>query len=248
LGLSSLKDYCMRFIIQDSNYRKVVMSNSFETLDKGLMVQVIRRQLLRSRPTSPDPPSVQDQLSIPQSLQDDLKAFLGTELGQPFADIVLKVGDQSVLSHKAVLTARCAYFEALFRSFMPENYEVEITFGDIVPSLSSFMSLLKYIYSGDIEASPEDSLYIFSAPNFFGFTNSRLHNFCKASLERDIDQSNVLKILETADTINLQVMKKHCLDMISADFPNIIQQRYFRSLRRELLLDIFDILASRMVE
>lgn len=248
LGLSSLKDYCMRFIIQDSNYRKVVMSNSFETLDKNLMVQIIRRQLFRSRPTSPDPPSVQDQASIPLSLQDDLEAFLDSESGQPFADIVLRVGDQAVLAHRAVLIARCAFFEALFRSFMPENSEVVITFGDVVPSLSAFMSLLKYTYCGGIEVSPEDALYIFSAPNFFGFTNSRLHCYCKAILERDVYPRNVLRILETADTINLQVMKKHCLDMIAAHFPNIVQQRYFRSLQRELLLDIFDILASRMVE
>lgn len=259
LGLSSLKDYCMRFIVQDSNYRKVVMSSSFETLDKSLMVQVIRRQLFRSRPTSPDPPSasaaasnsssVQDQASacvVPPSLQGDLKAFLDGETGRPLADIVLRVGEESVLAHRAILIARCAYFEALFRSFMPENFEVEITFGDIVPSLSSFMSLLRYTYCGEIDASPEDALYIFSAPNFFGFTNSRLHNHCKASLERDIDQTNVLRILETADAINCQMMKKHCLDMIAAHFPNIVQQKYFRNLRRELLLDIFDILASRM--
>lgn len=247
LGLNSLKDYCMRFIVQDSNYRKVVMSSSFETLDKALMVQVIRRQLLRSRPTSPDPPSTQDAILLPSSIEDDLKEFLESNSGQPFADIVLRVGEDSVLSHRAVLAARCSYFEALFRSFMPENHEVEITFGTVVPSLSAFMSLLKYIYCGEISVSPDDSLYIFSAPNFFGFTNTRLHDYCKASLERDVNQSNVLKILETADTINLQVMKKHCLDMIAAHFPNIVQQRYFRSLRRELLLDIFDILASKMV-
>lgn len=248
LGLSSLKDYCMRFIIQDSNYRKVVMSNSFETLDKNLMVQVIRRQLFRSRPTSPDPPSTQDQAIVPSSLQNDLREFLDSNSGQPFADIVLRVGEESVLAHRAILASRSAFFEALFRSFMPENHEVEITLGNVVPSLSAFISLLKYTYYGEINISPEDSLYIFSAPNFFGFANSRLHSICKASLERDLDQSNVLRMLETADTIDLQVMKKHCLDMIAAHFPNIVQQKYFRSLRRELLLDIFDILASRMVE
>ena len=248
LGLSSLKDYCMRFIIQDSNYRKVVMSNSFETLDKALMVQVIRRQLLRSRPTSPDPPSVQDTVILPSSLQDDLKEFLESDSGRSFADIALRVGEECVLAHRAILAARCSYFEALFRSFMPENHEVKITFGSVIPSLSAFMSLLKYVYCGEIAVSPEDSLYVFSAPNFFGFTNTRLHDYCKASLERDVDQSNVLRILETADTIDLLVMKKHCLDMIAVHFPNIVQQRYFRSLKRELLLDIFDILASRMVE
>ena len=246
LGLSSLKEYCMRFIVQDSNYRKVVMSSSFDTLDRTLMVQIIRRQLFRSRPTSPDPLAAPDQADIPSSLQDDLKEFLDSDLGRPFTDISLRVGDQTVFAHKAILAARCAYFEALFRSFMPENHEVEITFGEVVPTLSAFLALLKYTYHGAIQASPEDFLYIFSAPNFFGFTNSRLHSYCKSSLEKDVNQSNVLKMLETADTINLQVMKKHCLDMIAARFPDIVRQRDFRSLRREMLLDILDILASKM--
>ena len=251
MGLTSLKDYCMRFIIQDSNYRKVVMSNSFEGLDKNLMVQIIRRQLFRSRPTSPDPPSVLDSSDVPPSLQDDLEGFLDGESGRAFADVVLRVGpggDQVVLAHRAVLIARCAYFEALFRSFTPQNHQVEITFGEVVPSLSAFMALLRHTYCGEIDVSPDDALYIFSAPNFFGFANSRLHSHCKVILERDVDQGNVLRILETADTISMLVMKKHCLDMIAANFPSIVQQRYFRSLRRELLLDIFDILASRMVD
>ena len=246
LGLNSLKEYCMRFIVRDSNYRKVVMSNSFESIDRTLMVQIIRRQLFRSRPTSPDPPAVQDQANIPSSIQDDLKTFLESDMGQAFTDIMLSVGDKIVCAHKAVLAARCAYFEALFRSFMPENRKVEITFGETAPSLSAFTALLKYIYSGTIDVSPEDSLYIFSAPNFFGFTNSRLHSHCKAILEKDVNCSNVLKMLETADTINLQVMKKHCLDMISSNFTDIVKQQYFRSLRREILLDILDVLAVRI--
>lgn len=259
MGLTSLKDYCMRFIIQDSNYRKVVMSSSFEGLDRNLMVQIIRRQLFRSRPTSPDPPSALDCTGgggdsggdAPPSLQDDLEGFLDSESGRPFADVALRIGpggEQVVLAHRAVLIARCAYFEALFRSFTPQNHEVEITFGEVVPSLQAFMALLKHTYCGEIQVSPEEALYVFSAPNFFGFANSRLHSHCKAILERDVDQGNVLRILETADTISLLVMKKHCLHMIAAHFPDIVQQRYFRSLRRELLLDIFDILASRMVE
>jgi len=244
LSLSSLKDYCMRFIVQDCNYRKVVMSSSFEKMDKSLMVQVIRRQLIRSRPTSPDPPALLSS-DLPLSLQDNMKEFLG-EVGQGFADISLKVGDKVVYAHKAILSVRCMFFEALFRSFMPSNKEIDITFGEVVPSLSSFAALLQYIYCGEINVSPEDALYIFSAPNYFGFNNLRLHSFCKAILERDVKEENVLKILETADAIGVQVMKKHCLEMITARFPDIIQQRYFRTLRRELLLDVLDILASKM--
>ena len=245
LKLSSLREYCMKFIVRESNFRKVIMSSSFEALDRELMVQIIRRQQFRSRPTSPDPHADDDGL-VPSSLQDNLSDFIRSDAGRPFTDVALKVGSEVVLAHKPILAARCAYFEALFRSFMPENHEVEITFGKNVPSPQAFLSLLRYIYCGEVRMPPEDSLYIFSAPNFFGFSNSRLHNYCKASLEKDVCIDSVLTMLEAANAIDMQVMKKHCFEMIAANFPVIVRQPQFRNLKRELLLDILDILASKM--
>ena len=248
LNLNSLKEYCMRFIVKDSHYRKVIMSSAFETLDTSLMVQIIRRQQFRSRPTSPDSHSSDDDIQPPPSLQDDLRDFLDSEVGRDFTDISLRVNDQVVLSHKAVLAARCSYFEALFRSFMPENQEVKITFGKAIPSFPAFMSLLRFIYYGEVRMPPEDSLYIFSAPNFFGFANLRLHNYCKASLEKDVSKENILTMLEVSDKIHVQTMKNRCLDMIARKFPEIVKQPYFRNLKRELLLDILDVLADRMTQ
>jgi len=245
LKLSSLREYCMKFIVRESNFRKVIMSSSFEALDRELMVQIIRRQQFRSRPTSPDPHADDDGL-VPSSLQDNLSDFIRSDAGRPFTDVALKVGSEVVLAHKPILAARCAYFEALFRSFMPENHEVEITFGKNVPSPQAFLSLLQYIYCGEVRMPPEDSLYIFSAPNFFGFSNSRLHSYCKASLEKDVCVDSVLTMLEAANAIDMQVMKKHCFEMIAANFPVIVRQPQFRNLKRELLLDILDILASKM--
>lgn len=44
----------------------------------------------------------------------------------------------------------------------------------MIPSKQSFDSLLRYIYYGDVNMPPEDSLYLFSAPYFYGFTNNRM--------------------------------------------------------------------------
>jgi len=44
----------------------------------------------------------------------------------------------------------------------------------MIPSRQAFDSLLRYIYYGDVTMPPEDSLYLFSAPYFYGFTNNRL--------------------------------------------------------------------------
>ena len=43
-----------------------------------------------------------------------------------------------------------------------------------MPSRQAFDSLLRYIYYGETSMPPEDSLYLFSAPSFYGFTNNRL--------------------------------------------------------------------------
>ena len=247
LKLVRLREFCMRFIVRDINYRKVIMSSSFEQLDRSMMVQIIRRQQFRSRPTSPDPHSaVNEGDTSPSSLQDDLEAFLLSDIGRSFTDIVLQIDGQLVPAHIPILAARCSYFEALFRSFMPENRQVEVTFGKTPPTLQSFNSFLKYVYYGDVEMPPEDCLYVFSAPNFFGFTNLRLHCHCKARLEKDIHKENVLQMLEAADNIDMDIMKKHCLRLIAESFPAIVKMPYFRSLKRELLLDIADVIASKM--
>jgi len=44
----------------------------------------------------------------------------------------------------------------------------------MVPSRQAFDSLLRYIYYGEVTMPPEDSLYLFSAPYFYGFNNNRL--------------------------------------------------------------------------
>lgn len=50
----------------------------------------------------------------------------------------------------------------------------QIAIGEMIPSRQSFDSLLRYIYFGDVNMPPEDSLYLFSAPYFYGFTNNRM--------------------------------------------------------------------------
>lgn len=57
----------------------------------------------------------------------------------------------------------CSYFEAMFRSFMPEDGQVNISIGEMVPSRQAFESMLRYIYYGEVNMPPEDSLHPLSA-------------------------------------------------------------------------------------
>ena len=50
----------------------------------------------------------------------------------------------------------------------------QISIGGKAPSRQAFDSLMRYIYYGDVTMPPEDSLYLFSAPYYYVFSNNRL--------------------------------------------------------------------------
>lgn len=64
-------------------------------------------------------------------------------IGYEFCDITLLLDGEQIPAHKSVLAARCGYFEAMFRSFMPPDNTVRIQIGEMTPSKESFDSLLR---------------------------------------------------------------------------------------------------------
>merc|ERR1711994_669117 len=152
-------------------------------------------------------------------LREDLQRFL--KAGAEFSDIDLVLDGVAIPSHKAILAARSSYFEGMLRSFCPVDNKVLVSIGEMVPSRQSFDTLLRYIYYGDVIMPPEDSLYLFSAPHFYIFSNNRLQVFCKTNLERNVTVENVMQILEAADRSQAADMKKYALNLIVRHFPKV---------------------------
>jgi len=239
LKLYFIKEFCLRFIIKESTYNEIVMSEEFETLDQPLMVEIIRRR------QTPQLRSLQEEFNrteVGNTLNEDLKQFL--KVGEEFSDIDLVLEGVAIPSHKAILAARSSYFEGMVRSFCPPDNKVVVSIGEMVPSRQSFDSLLRYIYYGDVEMPPEDSLYLFSAPHFYIFSNNRLQVFCKTNLERNVTVENVLQILEAADRSQASDMKKYALKIIVRNFSKVTLQPRIHHLSKELLLDVIFAMAD----
>jgi len=59
------------------------------------------------------------------TLEKDMEMFL-KQTGHEFCDISLTLDDVQISAHKAILAGRCSYFEAMFRSFMPDDSCVKV--------------------------------------------------------------------------------------------------------------------------
>lgn len=121
LKLDFIKEFCLKFIVKDTNYNQIVMSEEFEKLERGLIVEIIRR---KQQPQNKGPNEKQFQ-SAGSSLEQDMAMFL-VSTGKEFCDIDLILDSHVISAHKSVLAARCGYFEAMFRSFMPSDNKVRV--------------------------------------------------------------------------------------------------------------------------
>lgn len=243
LNLQWIKEYCLNYIVKEDLYYDIVMSTEFASLDKPLIVEIIRRKL------NPSKQIVDNKFdkSIGTTLESDMAVFLKST-GKEFCDINLVLESNIIPAHKAILAARCAYFQAMFRSFNPADNIVNIQIGEVRPSLESFNSLLRYIYYGETKMPVPDALYLFQAPCFYGFTNNRLQAFCKNNLENNINYENVLKILEASDKMNVPDIKSYALKLIVHDFSLVVRSPKMKLLSRELLLDIINSMADVLGE
>lgn len=121
-SLVLIKDHCLNFIVKDENFNEIVMSNDFVTLDKPLMVEIIRKRVYPGRVTDLSRTSK----LTGTTLENDMENFLRST-GKEFCDINLVLDDQIIPAHKSILAARCSYFQALFRSFMPPDNTVNVS-------------------------------------------------------------------------------------------------------------------------
>ncbi|PZC78652.1 hypothetical protein B5X24_HaOG201951 [Helicoverpa armigera] len=120
---------------------------------------------------------------------------------------------------------------------------------DTVPSEEAFDSLLRYVYYGDTNMPTEDSLYLFQAPIYYGFTNNRLQVFCKHNLQSNVSPENVLAILQAADRMRATDIKEYALKMIVHHFgigyiSQVARQDAIKNLAQPLLVDIIWALAE----
>ncbi|CAH3029867.1 unnamed protein product [Porites evermanni] len=245
LQLDPLKDFCLRFIVREANYNNIIMSKNFESVPQRLMVEIIRRRQV-PQASAPLPGDYQCRSTHPEkTLQQDLLDFQQGARGQDFHDITLMVDGEPVVAHKVLNTFSLSILWNAFR-FYQKDYNVRITIGETIPSREAFNSLLHYIYHGDVTMPPEDSLYLLSAPYFFGFTNNRLQAFCKQNLEMNVSFENVVEILEAAHRIGATDMKKHALDLVVGHFPKVAKSPKLRRLSRDLLLEILDAIADHL--
>jgi len=157
------------------------------------------------------------------------------------SDIELRVEGRSIPAHRVVLAARCDHFSRMLLSGMKEAQAGEVEITGIRHEV--FMAMLEYLYTDQMDFTPDIALELLSAADRFGL--DRLKRECISLIETALRTSTVCHVLSVADQHSAQDLKEVCLNFITSNFPEVIRTEGFQGLQREHLDQVHFAMANR---
>ncbi|VDM40339.1 unnamed protein product [Toxocara canis] len=161
--------------------------------------------------------------------------LVGRDLGQlldssDFSDFALQVGRRTFRCHKAILSARSPFFQAMFRNQSnQENVAGEAILEDITAEAVS--AILEYIYKDNCSDLANHPMEIMAAADRFCLDRLKLQ--CQEVLVRDMTVANVCERLRAADLYGAPKLKKKALSIFQRNRQAILESREWNDLETD---------------
>lgn len=154
-----------------------------------------------------------------------LKALYMAWTNKEYCDITLKVGKDSIRTHRLVLTALSEYFKALLHmDINGKKDEAELHEVDF----DSLCQILAFGYTGKIEVSMDTVASLFIASTYLQVVFVK--DSCEKFLLDNIDKDNCVRVWCLADQYNAMALDKKAMQTFSRDFEYICNTEDFISM------------------
>lgn len=157
---------------------------------------------------------------------DQLRSLLHTGM---HSDVTFVMNDDtSVHAHRAILSARSVYFEAMFRiGGMSESSQKEIM---VTHDAANFKRMLEFIYSNSVSdlatVSSNEVIALLCMAN--EYLLSDLRELCENRAATMINMQNISKLLLLSAGHNASVLKDACGDFVQRHRSDLAADPIFR--------------------
>jgi leucine-zipper-like transcriptional regulator 1 len=159
-----------------------------------------------------------------------------------FSDVVFMVEGKPIYAHKAILSAQCEHFRAMFMSGMKESSQSQIDVKDY--SYNSYLLMIEYLYSGSISNfSPKVANDLLGLADAYMLEG--LKYLCENTLMHSVDNDNVCTLLIEANKFSSGELKKFCIQHLIKNFSEVQSTKafeeleYYPSLLMEVTKNVF---------
>jgi len=153
------------------------------------------------------------------------------------------VEGKPIYAHKAILSAQCEHFRAMFTSGMKESNQGQIEVKDW--SYNSYLLMVEYLYSGSISNfSPKVASDLLGLADAYMLEGLKYH--CENTLMHNVDNDNVCNLLIEANKYSSIELKKFCIGYLIKNFSDVSSTKAFEELEYypSLLMEVTKLVFS----
>ena len=133
-----------------------------------------------------------------------------------FCDVTIQIGNTTFLADRNVLKAEMKFFARMFTGDTEENKSGIVNFEPEIVSPDVFDEILNFVYTSQLELTPQKVSKICVAADFFCY--EKLFEKTQKYLIANLQIENVLDCLNLARKIWLSSLEENCLKFICDNF------------------------------
>ena len=149
-------------------------------------------------------------------------------------DVVLRIGDEHIPSHRAVLAACSPYFYAMFTGDLVESRQKFVTMKDIDPVV--VQALVEFAYTGKVEITVDNVQSLLATACLVQF--HEVKDLCCQFLETQLDPSNCLGIRKFTEAHGCTNFLDVVDNFVLENFREVMKSEEYALLPCELLAKV----------
>lgn len=143
-----------------------------------------------------------------------------------FVDCILKVKDKELPCHRLVLAACSPFFKVMFQSDSEDCKRREVVLEDVEPSVMA--TVLRYIYTSDINLTENNVQEIFMAANMFQIPS--IFTVCVSFLKERLSLGNCLAIFRLGLLLECRELAVAARDYICDHYQVLVRDKDYHHL------------------
>ncbi len=183
----------------------------------------------------PEPPPPSIHFTSNSHGNKTLAVLNDLRVNSELCDIVLKIGNEKISSHKIILSANSPYFRAMFSNKYSESSQSMIEIHEV--EFSALESLVQYFYTSKIHISTTNVQELLAASCMLQV--SGITDACCEFMRRHLGASNCLGVRTFADMLSCSELKKVADDFARSNFSTVVESEDFLKLEVDQLLELF---------
>ena len=155
-----------------------------------------------------------------------------------FTDVVFSITGVEFRAHKAILTARCPVFAAMFHHEMQESRTNKVVIKDVDPQI--FREILRFVYTGKVNHLEDMAEELLITSEKYGLQD--LKNMCQIQLWSQLSIENSVKLLILADIHSAHQLKEAAINFINRNTKDVVKTADWKALEKShphLFVDLY---------